>query len=96
MRGSAVKEEHRRERLEARISSEQKRLLQRAAEIRGLTLTDFVISSAQEAASVAVREEEVLTLRARDREAFVRALMHPPVPNQRLRSAVRRYRENRG
>ena len=30
------------ERLEARITLEQKRLLQRAAELRGLSLTDFL------------------------------------------------------
>jgi uncharacterized protein (DUF1778 family) len=31
-------------RIEARVSSEQKRLFERAAEIEGVTLTDFAIS----------------------------------------------------
>ncbi|MGH6959741.1 MAG: DUF1778 domain-containing protein, partial [Dongiaceae bacterium] len=38
------------ERLEARISRDQKTLFQRAAELQGRTLTDFVVSSAQDAA----------------------------------------------
>ncbi|HUA63881.1 MAG TPA: DUF1778 domain-containing protein [Verrucomicrobiae bacterium] len=38
------------ERLEARITSAQKEILQRAAEIEGRTLTDCVVSSAQAAA----------------------------------------------
>ena len=38
------------ERLEARISAEQKGLLQRAADLQGRTLTDFVVQSAHDAA----------------------------------------------
>ena len=38
------------ERLEARISPEQKPLFKEAATLRGVTLTDFVVSSVHEAA----------------------------------------------
>jgi uncharacterized protein (DUF1778 family) len=38
------------ERLEARITKEQKEIFQRAAELQGRTLTDFVISSLMNAA----------------------------------------------
>ena len=34
-------------RIEARVSPKQKRLFERAAEIEGVTLTDFAISSMQ-------------------------------------------------
>lgn len=37
-------------RLEARITPEVHALLKRAAELQGRTLTDFVVSAAQEAA----------------------------------------------
>jgi uncharacterized protein (DUF1778 family) len=40
----------RRERLEARVSRDQKALFQRAAVLRGRTLTDFVIASVHGAA----------------------------------------------
>jgi len=38
------------ERVEARFTPEQKRLLERAAALEGPSLTDFVLSSAQAAA----------------------------------------------
>ena len=50
------------ERLEARLSKEQKELFQRAADILGLTLTDFTISSLQVAAKQAIQEHEIMTL----------------------------------
>ncbi len=86
-------QEPRRERLEARVSAEQKRLFQYAADVRGLTLTDFVLSSVQAAATRAIQEHDVLTLSARDRELFVQTLLNPPAPNDRLLAAARRYRE---
>jgi uncharacterized protein (DUF1778 family) len=43
------------QRLEARISIEQKRLFKEAAALCGVTLTDFVVSSAHEAAVVSVK-----------------------------------------
>jgi len=49
-------------RLEARISPDLKRRLEYAASLRGSTLTEFVVQSAQEAATRTIRENEVLVL----------------------------------
>lgn len=49
-------------RLAARISEEQKVLLQRAADPQGRSLSDFVLESAQRAAEAVIREREVITL----------------------------------
>lgn len=84
------------ERLEARITKEQKELFQRAADIQGRTLTDFVITSVLDAAKRAIQEHEMITLSARDREVFVEALLNPPAPNEKLRAAAQRYRQNMG
>jgi uncharacterized protein (DUF1778 family) len=81
------------ERLEARISREQKRLLQRAAELQGRTLTDFVVSSAHEAAVRTIGEMQIIRLSADDSRAFAEALLNPREPNERLRAAARRYRD---
>lgn len=81
------------ERFEARITVEQKSLLLKAAALTGRSLTDFVIASAQECATRAVREHEAMRLSARDREAFVTALLNPPVPGPRLRKAAKRYKD---
>ncbi len=81
------------ERLEARIRPEEKRALERAAELSGRKLTDFVVSAACEAARETIqRHEGVVLTDARDREAFVTAMLAPPAPNARLRAAAARYR----
>lgn len=80
------------ERLEARVTREQKNTFERAAEIRGLTVTDFVVTSAHQAAKEAIRESEVLSLRDHAREVFVNAVLNPPAPTAAMREAVRRYR----
>jgi len=48
-------------RLETRVTAEQKRLFQRAADLTGRSLTDFILNSAQEVAARIVREHDVLT-----------------------------------
>jgi uncharacterized protein (DUF1778 family) len=82
-----------RERLEARITADQKALFQRAADLSGRSLTDFVVSSLQEAAEEVVRSHEVMRLSARDSAALIEALLNPPPPNENLRAAAERYRK---
>jgi uncharacterized protein (DUF1778 family) len=81
------------ERLEARVSREQKEVFQRAAELHGITLTDFVIGALQEAAVRTVEDHNVIRLAVEDQKTFIDALMSPPVPNEALRRAARRYRK---
>ena len=79
------------ERLEARITADQKALIQRAAELEGRSVTDYVVSSVQDAAKRTVEAHDVLVLSAADSRAFVDALLNPPPVNARLRGSVRRY-----
>lgn len=79
------------ERLEARVTSQQKELLQRAAELQGLSLTDFLVMSAQNAAEATIREHSIIALTARDSRAFAEALLNPGQPNDRLRDAFARH-----
>ena len=81
------------ERLETRVTAEQKRIIERAAALQGRTVTDFVLTSVQDAARRAIEEHELLRLTVRDSEAFVDALLNPKPVNDRLRETVRRYRE---
>ena len=81
------------ERLEARISKDQKIRLMQAAELEGSTLTDFIVRAAQEAANKTLERTEVLKLTARDRETFVNALIMAPPPSPRLREAAARYKK---
>lgn len=81
------------ERLEARISADEKTLLLKAARITGRSLTDFVVATLHETAIRTVREHESMNLNIIDSTAFVRALLNPPAPERELRKAVRRYKQ---
>lgn len=81
------------ERLEARVSPEAKALCQRAADLQGRTLTDFVVHSAVEAANLTIRETELVEFSRRDRLAFVEALLNASAPNARLQQAMQRHNE---
>jgi uncharacterized protein (DUF1778 family) len=84
------------QRLEARLTPEQKRLIERAAALRGTTVTEFVVASAQDAAADTIKNFEVLHLRDEAREAFVNAVLNPPAPNPAARAAAARYKKQRG
>jgi uncharacterized protein (DUF1778 family) len=71
-------------------------LIERAAALQGRTLTDFVLTSVQDAARRAIEEHQQFELSVRDSEAFVDALLNPKPVNDRLRDTVRRYREATG
>lgn len=96
MASKAPRGRARAERLEARVTTEQKRLIERAASLQGRTLTDFVLTSVQDAARRTIEEAHRLELSVRDSEAFVDALLNPDPVNDRLRETVRRYRETTG
>ena len=84
------------ERLEMRISREQKDLFVRAAELQHRSLTDFVIASAREAAIETVRTHDALRVSERDRRTFFSALLAPAAPAKTLKQAAKRYREGTG
>lgn len=84
------------ERLEARVPLEVKKLLRRAADLQGRSLSDFVVHAASEAAATAIEKHQVLTLTAKEQAHFVEVLLDPPKPGPNLRNAVRRYKKEMG
>ena len=84
------------ERLEARVTPEQKEMIARAAALRGSSVTEFVVASAQQAAADTIKDFEFLTLHDEAREVFVNAVLHPPAPNEAARKAAQRYKEQMG
>lgn len=79
-------------RLEARVSAPQKQLFERAAELTGLNLSQFMIAALDEVARRTLRERELLQLTAKDSQAFVAALLSAPEPNKRLRDAAQKFK----
>jgi len=88
----ATKTVAKRERLEARVTPEVKAVIQRAADLTGRSLTDFLVSSAQAVAEDTIRTHEVIRLSARDSAILIEALLNPPEPNEKLRAAAEDYR----
>ena len=78
-----------RERVEARVSAEQKALIERAARLRGCSLGEYLVRSAQDAAERDIRDHELIALTARDSQLFMEALLAPRPANEALRDAAR-------
>lgn len=79
-------------RFDARLDEDQKTLIQRAADLEGRTMTDFVLHSAKVAAERTIQDRAIMILSARDTEAFVNAILNPPEPGPVLRAAARAYK----
>jgi uncharacterized protein (DUF1778 family) len=80
-------------RLEARLPSDVMLRLKRAAEIKGRTLTDFVVAAADEAACRAIEETEIIRLSIAGQQQIAEAIMNPPRPTPALKRAAKRYRD---
>jgi uncharacterized protein (DUF1778 family) len=80
-------------RLEARIPVQVYDQMQRAARLRGLTLTGYLIATAGEDARRVVEDAEIMRLAREDQIRFAEALINPPQPNARLTRAAKRHAE---
>jgi uncharacterized protein (DUF1778 family) len=83
-------------RIETRVTAEQKRLIERAAALQGRSVTDFVLTSAQDAARAVIETETQFALSLADGEAFISALLEPRPVNDRLTATVRLWRDTTG
>jgi uncharacterized protein (DUF1778 family) len=75
------------------IGADLHALLKRAAEIRGVTMTDFVVAAVQEAAQRTVADAEVIRLSLADSKRFAEAILSPPLPSPALERAFARRRQ---
>lgn len=77
------------DRIDIRISKENKELIKYAAEISGFkTVSEFIVSLAKDEAKRIIEEETKLLKSMEDRVLFVEILQNPPAPNKALRSAL--------
>lgn len=90
---SLSKNHRKKERLEARLTTEQKELLTIASEIEGTTLTDFVVRSAQKQARQVIAEHSRIQLSLKDSQAFVESILNPPEANSRMLAKAREYKQ---
>ncbi len=80
------------ERIVARTSVEQKALIEQAANLQGITVSDFIISNAYREAVKTIERHQVLKLSQRDSEIFAELLMNPPAPNEALKEAAQLHK----
>lgn len=81
--------ELKKDRLELRIATSAKALIQRAMAVSGLTAGDL----AYEGARRILNEHERMTLTGANRDAFLDAVLNPPKPTDKLIAALRRHRD---
>lgn len=74
-------------RIEARIAPDALRVVKRAAELQGRSISDFVVTAAQEAAHRAIDEAQLIHLSMEDQRCFVDLLLNPPALVPALRRA---------
>lgn len=91
---SAARRSASRARIELRVSSEVKELVQRAAALEGTTTSNFLVQAAKRAAELSIREHDVIRLALEDSRVFAAALLNPSTPNERMRAAWADYLEN--
>jgi len=80
-------------RIGARISPELHQMFKRAADIQGRTLTDFLITSAREAALRAIKENDIISLSLKDQEKIADSLLIPYEINSSLHKAIRNHND---
>ncbi len=79
------------ERIDLRTSPEIKALIVRAAATAGVSLSAFLVASAQERAKQILAESETLTLSPRDWNVFFVALDNADKPRPKLEAAATEY-----
>jgi uncharacterized protein (DUF1778 family) len=81
------------ERTEARLLPAQKKRIEQAASIKGLSVSDFIVQHADEAAIKTIEAHRAWILSEKDMEFLVQILLDPPEPNERMKAAAKRYKE---
>ncbi len=65
-------------RFEARLTPYVREIVQRAAEIQGRSMSDFVVAAAAEAAEKALKGAQIIELSLEDQHRFAEAMLNPP------------------
>ncbi len=81
--------ELKKDRLELRVATSAKALIQRAMAVSGLTAGDL----AYEGARRVLEDHERMVLTGASRDAFLAAVLNPPQPSDKLVAALRHHRD---
>jgi uncharacterized protein (DUF1778 family) len=76
-------------RIDLRANTNEKNLLERAAELKHISLSSYIISSSLKQAQLDLIENETLILSNKDRDLVMSVLENPPEPNEALKGLFR-------
>ncbi len=78
------------ERIDLRLSPDDKSLIEEAAAMENLTITQFMVASAAKRAEVVIERHKRLVLNEDSWNLVMQAINNPPMPNERLKRAAKR------
>ena len=82
------------DRIDVRISKEQKELIKFASELSGFkSLTEFIVFTTNKEANKIIAEKNQILKSLEDKKIFVDAILNPPSPNANLKNALLNYRK---
>jgi uncharacterized protein (DUF1778 family) len=80
------------DRLDFRLDSEAKRVIEQAAALSGQTVKQFAVSTLVQSAEEVLERRRTIHLSNRDRDLFLALLDADDEPNQTLRDAAERFK----
>lgn len=82
------------DRIDVRISTEQKELIKYASLLRGFkSVSEFVVYCINSEANKIINDSNVMLKSIDDKKIFIDAILNPPAPNDNLKKAQLRYNQ---
>lgn len=88
--------ELKKERLDLRLPAGVKYQIEKAAELQGRSVSDFVVAAALTQASQVIEQQMVVKLCLEDSMALAESFINEPKPNKKAIEAAKRYRARMG
>ena len=80
------------DRIDVRISKEQKALIKFASELKGFkSLSEFIVFCVSTEADKVIKENNAILKTMEDKKIFLEAILNPPHPNDNLRRAQQNH-----
>jgi len=83
-------------RIDLRVTQEQKELLEKAASLRGISLSAYTLLHLLPIAKQDIDTQERLILSDLDRDLFMSIMENPPELQGNLKTAIKKYRDKYG
>ena len=78
------------------LKPEQKQLLEKAAALRCLTVSEYLLQLALDIATEEVQEAEAIVVSDRDWQIIESATLNPPAANEPLKTAINEHQQEYG